>query len=255
MDKITDFAALRAAQSACLRPGLVTNCVLPAQALRELCESGRLFAERADGGLFLLARGTVDRLYFYVTDSTAAPRLALPEGTVCEYPYANAPALPENWFAALGFGRVFTRERRTRPAGEAPAEPLPCEGISAQAALEILSACFLRDTGCIPSLPELELAAREERLLGAVQDGAPAAVLHARPDRGAMELRHLAVLPDARGRGLASALVREFCARFGAQTCRVWAAQDNAAARRIYEQNGFLPDGRMAQVWRIERKH
>ena len=62
MDKITDFAALRAAQSACLRPGLVTNCVLPAQALRELCESGRLFAEREDSGLFLLARGTVDRL-------------------------------------------------------------------------------------------------------------------------------------------------------------------------------------------------
>ena len=174
MDKITDFAALRAAQSACLRPGLVTNCVLPAQALRELCESGRLFAERADGGLFLLARGTVDRLYFYVTDSKTAPRLALPEGTVCEYPYANAPALPENWFAALGFGRVLTRERRTRPAGEAPAEPLPCEGISAQAALEILSACFPRDTGCIPSLPELELAAREGRLLGAEQ----AAVLH-----------------------------------------------------------------------------
>lgn len=251
MDKITDFSTLRAAQSACLRPGLVTNCVLPAQALRELCESGRLLAERTDGGLFLLARGTVDRLYFYVTDSKTAPRLALPEGTVCEYPYANAPALPESWFVALGFCRVLTRERRTRPAAEAPAGPSPWEGISAQAALEILNACFPRDTGCIPTLDELELAAREGRLLGTEQT----AVLHARPDRGAMELRHLAVLPAARGRGLASGLVREFCARFGAQTCRVWAAQDNAAARRIYEQNGFLPDGRMAQVWRIERKH
>lgn len=251
MDKITDFAALRAAQSACLRPGLITNCVLPAQALRELCESGRLFAERADGGLFLLARGETDRFYFYVTAPKTAPRLALPEGTVCEYPYANAPALPEAWFAALGFCRVLTRERRTRPAGDVPAGPSPCEGISAQAALEILNACFPRDTGCIPSLPELELAAREGRLLGAEQ----AAMLHTRPDRGAMELRHLAVLPAARGRGLASKLVRDFCARFGAQTCRVWAAQDNAAARRIYEQNGFLPDGRMAQVWRIERKH
>ena len=251
MDKITDFAALRAAQSACLRPGLVTNCVLPAQALRELCESGQLFAERADGGLLLLARGTVDRLYFYVTDPSATPRLALPAGTVCEYPYANAPALPESWFAALGFCRVLTRERRTRPAGEAPAGPSPCEEISAQAALEILNACFPRDTGCIPTLDELELAAREGRLLGTEQT----AVLHAKPDRGAMELRHLAVLPDARGRGLASKLVRDFCARFGAQTCRVWVARDNAAARRIYEQNGFLPDGRMAQVWRIERKH
>ena len=251
MDKITDFAALRAAQSACLRPGLVTNCVLPAQALRELCESGRLLAERTDGGLFLLARGETDRFYFYVTAPKTAPRLALPEGTVCEYPYANAPALPESWFAALGFCRVLTRERRTRPAAEAPAGPSPCEEISAQAALEILNACFPRDTGCIPSLPELELAAREGRLLGAEQ----AAVLHAKPDRGAMELRHLAVLPAARGRGLASKLVRDFCARFGVQTCRVWVARDNAAARRIYEQNGFLPDGRMAQVWRIERKH
>lgn len=251
MDKITDFSALRAAQSACLRPGLVTNCVLPAQALRELCESGRLLAERTDGGLFLLARGETDRFYFYVTAPKTAPRLALPEGTVCEYPYANAPALPEAWFAALGFCRVLTRERRTRPAGDVPAGPSPCEEISAQAALEILSACFPRDTGCIPTLDELELAAREGRLLGTEQT----AVLHAKPDRGAMELRHLAVLPDARGRGLASKLVRDFCARFGAQTCRVWAAQDNAAARRIYEQNGFLPDGRMAQVWRIERKH
>lgn len=251
MDKITEFAALRAAQSACLRPGLITNCVLPAQALRALCESGRLFAERTDGGLFLLVRGTVDRFYFYVTDPKTAPRLALPEGTVCEYPYANAPALPEEWFSAPGFCRVLTRERRTRPAGDANAAPSPCEEISAQAALEILNACFPRDTGCIPSLPELEQAAQEGRLLGAEQ----AAVLHAKPDRGAMELRHLAVLPDARGRGLANRLVRDFCARFGAQTCRVWVAQENAAARRIYEQNGFLPDGRMAQVWRLERKH
>ena len=70
MDKITDFAALRAAQSACLRPGLITNCVLSAQTLRELCESGRLLAERTDGGLFLLARGETDRFYFYVTAPT-----------------------------------------------------------------------------------------------------------------------------------------------------------------------------------------
>lgn len=250
MDKITDFAALRAAQSACLRPGLITNCVLNAPALRELCESGRLFAERADGGLLLLARGDIDRFYFFVTDPKATPRAALPEGTVCEYPYANVPALPDSWFAALGFCRVLTRERRTRPAGDAPAECSPREPISAQAALDILNACFPRDTGCIPMLAELEQAAAEGRLLGAAQS----AVLHANAERGAMELRHLAVLPDARGRGLAGQLVRAFCARFGAQTCRVWVAQDNAAARHLYEQNGFLPDGRMAQVWRIERK-
>ena len=140
MDKITEFAALRAAQSACLRPGLVTNCMLNAQALRELCKSGRLFSERTDGGLFLLAHGDLDRFYFSLTDPKTAPRLALPEGTVCEYPFAGAPALPEDWFAALGFCRVLTRERRTRPAGDAPAGLPPCEEISAQAASRAIPA-------------------------------------------------------------------------------------------------------------------
>lgn len=253
MDKLTDFSALRAAQTACLRPGLVTNCALSAQALQDLCKSGRLYAERADGGLLLLARGTPDRLYFYVTDPEAAPRAALPGGTVCEYPYAGAPALPDAFFTALGFRPVLTRERRTRPAGNIPDGPFPEETISAQAALDILAACFPPDTGCLPALSELEAAAANGRLLARFDHGAPAAVLHAQPERGGMELRHLAVLPAYRGQGLAGQLVREFTARFGARLCRVWVAQDNAAARRIYEQNGFLPDGRRAQVWRTER--
>ena len=253
MDKLTDFSALRAVQTACLRPGLVTNCALSAQTLRSLCESGRLYAARADGGLLLLARGTPDRLYFYITDPDTAPRAALPGGTVCEYPYAGAPALPEAFFTALGLRLVLTRERRTRPAGNVPDGSFPEETISAQAALDILNTCFPPDTGCLPSLSELEAAVSEGRLLARSQNGIPAAVLHTQPERGGMELRHLAVLPAYRGQGLAGQLVREFTARFGARLCRVWVAQDNAAARRIYEQNGFLPDGRRAQVWRTER--
>ena len=253
MDKLTDFSALRAAQTACLRPGLVTNCALSAQTLRELCDAGRLYAERANGGLLLLARGTPDRLYFYITDPDIAPRAALPGGTVCEYPYAGEPALPDAFFTALGLRPVLTRERRTRPAGSVPDGPFPEEAISAQAALDILTTCFPPDTGCLPTLSELEAAVSEGRLLARLQSGTPAAVLHAQPERGGMELRHLAVLPAYRGQGLASQLVREFTARFGARLCRVWVAQDNVAARRIYEQNGFLPDGRRAQVWRTER--
>ena len=256
MQKIHDFSLLNAQISACLRPGLVTNCVLSGQKLRALIAAGQLYAHAWPGGLVLLWRTpSVNRLYFYLTDPAVPPDSFLSEPVVCEYtPRAGKPALPAPWWEAYGFCRVLTRTRLTRPAGPASgAPPAPPQPVSVQTVLHILNTCFPPDTGCIPTLSDLQAAVSAGNVLTRAQNGACVAALHVEPGRGFTQLRHLAVLPAARGQGLAAQLVQEFTARFGTQTCRVWVAEGNDAARHLYEKNGFSSDGTSSFVWKLER--
>ena len=91
-------------------------------------------------------------------------------------------------------------------------------------------------------------AAAEGRLFQ--KDGG---VLHYTVNGRTAELRHLAVLPACRGRGTATRLVTAFLAGQGARLCRVWTAEDNEIALRLYHRFGFAEDGWVSDV-KIFRK-
>jgi len=90
---------------------------------------------------------------------------------------------------------------------------------------------------------------RDKLMLVAVEDGAwlgmAGASVH--PDRsGAVRLWWLWVAPDARGRGLARRLVEaraEWARDLGAVRLELAVAENNEAAKALYQGLGFVPTG------------
>lgn len=78
-------------------------------------------------------------------------------------------------------------------------------------------------------------------------DAPPLAYAAYRAIGGEAELLRLAVLPDARRRGVARTLLataRRHLAGFGCETCFLEVRADNQAAIALYESEGFHPIGR-----------
>jgi ribosomal-protein-alanine N-acetyltransferase len=84
---------------------------------------------------------------------------------------------------------------------------------------------------------------------GAILLTAPGGFLLGRSVAGEAELLMLAVAPDRRRRGIATALLERFaatCMVAGAERAFLEVAEDNAAARALYAAVGFRPVGRRA---------
>ena len=235
MKRVTDFDELSRSILRCMKPGLLTNCTLSGRELRERT----LFSQTWDGGLRLLEQMPWGWYLRYYCLNADCPE-ELPDGTVCETVLrpGQTDEILQNW----GLLPVVKRLRLARPADAKKELPLP-EPVDPQQVLELLTASFERETGCLPTLSELEQAAEEGRLLSRFDNGAPVGVLHVKAGKGAWELRHLAVKESARGNGVAQSLVKELIDRFGDRNIRLWVREDAPAARHIYEKFGFMPDG------------
>ena len=57
-------------------------------------------------------------------------------------------------------------------------------------------------------------------------------------------LRHLGVVPERWGSGLADRLHDEVLQRHGARPIRLWVLEENTRARRFYARRGWVEDGR-----------
>ncbi|MFW5834086.1 MAG: GNAT family N-acetyltransferase [Pseudomonadota bacterium] len=71
--------------------------------------------------------------------------------------------------------------------------------------------------------------------------------------RDESELLSIGIAPDVRGRGLGSWLLRacmEHCHALGAERMFLEVAVDNAAARSLYDREGFVPVGRREGYYR-----
>ena len=250
METVRDFAALSAAITACLRPGVDTNCTLKAEALRREIAAGTLLAHRWPGGLLLLRRRPGRYiLSYYRTDPAAALDVPLPGPAVVEIPLRPGAQADAAWWEAQGFVPLLRRVRLVRPPlPEAPELP-PSEAVSVapEAALALLERCFDPLSGCLPTREELAEDLAGGRLLWA-EEGA---LLRFSPGPPA-ELRHLAAAEEVRGRGLARKLVDRFNRLTAGRRALVWTGEDNAAALHLYESAGFRRDGWRSLVLRTK---
>ena len=242
MKQVADYAELGRHIMCCMKPGFLTNCTLSGSELRERSLIGSVW----DGGVQLLERTPTGYYLRYYCLNPDAPE-PLPDRTVCET--VLRPGQTDDVLGQWGLMPLFRRLRLERPAGQAKA-PAPVPPVDAEQVLALLHRNFNPETGCLPTLAELEAAGAEGRLLCRLHNGVPAAVLHVRPGKGAWELRHLAVDGPYRGQGLARSLTEELTERFGDRKLRVWVREDLPSARHIYEQYGFVPDGYTAVVRR-----
>ena len=250
------WAAVERAITARLRPGVLAGELPDGETLREELARGTLTLADTPAVLLLFRRRSgFSRVSYFLTDPQGACPCVWPDRCVLEVPLRpGAPETAVDYWQTQGFQTVFRRIRRRRTASEETAQEPPPRPVAASEAQALLEACFDPMTGCLPRQEQLEQRSREGLLLSrCADDGTLQALLDVEPRRGAVELRHLAVLPAFRGRGLGVSLTAEFVRRFGSSRCLVWHRQDDAAAAAIYEKNGFHPDGWQSVVLKRER--
>ena len=261
MERIESYEALAPLLSAQLKKGVYTNHVLSRDETERELAAG-LAVEAFDGGLWIARRrGDHDLLTFYLQQGASLTLPELERTAVTEVVWrpreAERAAEAVEQLKAIGFAEQFRRTRRERPAEMAAETP---QGVTfpgkdrAAAVLAFLEAQFDGLTGCIPTLQQLagqlewgEAAAMED-------DAGICGLLHFAVGRSSMEIRHLAVRADCRGRGCASALLAAALEHCGGVKSLVWARQGNVPAEAFYEHHGFRTDGWQSAVLSVGGK-
>lgn len=251
MKRVESYEALSAALSAQLGRGTRSNAFAGEEEYRREIAAGGLFMSETPQGLLLFRRREgFWRMNFHLRgeETPAVEPTELP--VVMEMPRRERDGALEGTekdFVAQGFAPALRRKRLARPGGclppleeaeaVAPAEPEELPKVK-----ELLCQSFHPLFGCIPTGEELArdvalgqvLVVRGDGLLG---------LLHYLTGRGGVQIRHLAVREDIRGRGVGKTLVGALLARRGQEKTLVWAAEDNPAAQGVYAARGFVPDG------------
>lgn len=243
VSRYEDLAPLISAQ---FRRGVRTNAFFGREELEGLIGRGELSVQTVPGGLLLLVRrADFSRLHFYLNDLSVPLEAELSGPVVCEIPFRPRDAgLREaaDWLCGQGFLPLLSRMRLSRPAGPAPEGERPPRAPEAgewPRLLEFLQRMFDPLTGCIPTLEEL----RADRCLLLEGGEEPAGLIHFVQSRQGGEIRHLAVRPGLRGRGLSRCLIAGCLRALEGGTCTVWTGADNRAALGAYGGMGFQPDG------------
>ena len=242
MTRVTDYAKLSARLGQLLFAGGVTNGLPKSEAIRQEIAAGTLFREDLPGGILLLRqREDFLRLNFMLPDPAALLSWIPPQSTGLELPWRDRdPGLRElgEGLIERGWTPLVRRIRVTRKAGLPEGDPGADSAVDfdppPEEVLQILARCYSPISGCLPVA---------EELAGESAMTLPGAVLHYRSQGNTTEMRHLAVLPEARGQGLAKRLISVFLHREGDKLSRLWMDRENKRLLRLYESFGYHPDG------------
>lgn len=255
MRKIESYDEINRLITSKMMRGVITNAFFSKEDYERAILRGELFATECDGGLFIFfERGCYYSVYYYVQPDCAFDVMFPATSVVETARRGENPSPAVQLFINAGYRQRHSRRRYTRDAGDAelsgdthvdvtPALPCDAEDIA-----DIFHYSFSPITGCIPTDDELRCLIDSGMLLTVKKHGKPVALLHCLHSRNKAEIRHLATLPEYRGRGYASALIGEFLKINSNVKCRVWCAAGNTTAERLYEKFGFAPDGYVSDV-------
>ena len=184
------------------------------------------------------------------------------------------------YLASCGFEEVLSRVRLSRSAG-APDEnaenaveisPEKVESREeensrftfyvkkstaedAAAIRPLLHSSFSPITGCLPEDDELRLDAAAGNILMLFADNdsrhpaaRPCGLLHYAAAKKSAEIKHLAIAPQMRGKGLSAVLINAFLKECSGMKTTVWTGSGNVPALNAYKDCGFTEDGRRSSV-------
>jgi len=234
-----------------MKPGVVTNNFITPDGYRSEIAAGSLYVHDWSGNLLLLRkRDGYHLLTFYLNDLNMLPDIALPPDTVTEIPQKPSGANPDavEYWMQIGDRQTLKRIRLTRKSDQATAlygretfalcaTPEDFNEIHA-----LLRDSFDHRTGCLPSETELCRDIADGAVM-CVRDGPICGVLRMSARSKSVEICHLAVREDMRGRGVAYSLVQAFVERYGDKKSTVWMVDGYAPALKVYTAAGFVPDG------------
>lgn len=256
MKKIESYSEFSAAVTRCFGRGSVTNCFLDRRTVESEIEAGTLYSIESDGGVFFFRERDGFRIMNFFLSSSDTQLISFPDNTVCEIPFREHDEgikATVARFIDLGFVHRFTRVRLTKRSN---AEEHYNGNISTATdkdipeALGLIKKAFDSRTGCIPTDAAFARDVRDGHVL-VYRDGAIVGLVHWNEDGKTSDIRHVAVDERCRGQGIASALVGVYSTRKSGRY-RVWAREDYTSARRVYEKNGYTPDGMKSAVLYFE---
>ena len=239
------------------RKGVFSNNYIQNEAA-DLIIHDALFVDRyTDNVFFYVKRDAGKRLYYYINDLKEDADFNAYDDLVIEILFRNN-ALPSeeiDYFLKKGFRKNVIRDQYSGVYKnlERAACPVPEIKIeAAQSVSDVEKACLLFnssfDTLSGDYVPEnkkmYEYLGENQRVLIAYNDESKQflGALHQDRDRGVNILRHIAVDPSARGKGVGSALLDAFIERnHQSEDTRymLWVQQQNEAAVRMYRNKGF----------------
>lgn len=248
-----------------------TNCYLMREELASLIEQGRLHLLRAPGLLIILCgRPDYDNLYYHAAEGASLPDLSsLAAGAGNEKkilldvissrsrPRKNDPFIS----SMLSDDRIARYKCYQRMAldltGEDPLElsyrfpegyRLRTRSVPYAEIISLWKTVLDEKSTPLPDAAQLERSQAEGTLscVEDIRDGRLCAVITLDIQGNAGLLQHLAVLPQYRRQGLASALFKRGVSQAlqaGLKTLRLWVDVENTNAITLYQREGFSPDG------------
>ena len=252
MKKVESYSEVSAAVMRHFRRTTVTNCFIDRATYEREINAGTLLTEEDGNGLYIYRERDGFRILNFYLNSPDVPLADIPADTVCEIAYRDRDEglkTVSARFADNGFEHKFTRVRlaRTAEIGDFSVEDVSsAEDADFASVRALMHSAFDRRTGCLPTDDALRADISEGHVLVYKTDSV-VGLLHFNEEKNSSDIRHVAVDENHRGEGIASALVRAYISSRD-KKCRVWAREDYAAARRVYEKNGYLPDGMKSDV-------
>lgn len=251
----TNYSDLTALISSHFKPGVATNMFLPAAVVEREAEKGNIYTISDDSYLLIFRiHPSHFTMYYYLAPNAVPDFSLLHADTVCETAMREkdtALVSADKMLIDNGFERLFCRIRMKRAAetSDSTNTKIYTAGEDDFSTVrELLISSFSPLTGCIPSDDELHEAVENSEILLHSDGG----LLHYRNSKASTELRHLCVSSESRGKGIGSDLVRTYLS-LTKKKSTVWVRSDYAPAKKIYENNGYTPDGTTSSVLYLKK--
>ena len=265
MQRIRTLDELSKLITAQFRRGVVTNSAFAADLYAREIDAGTLLAQQIPGGLLLFRhRDGFERLSFYLQPEAELAACCFAGTTMLELPKKpQDPAMQQmqlRW-TELGFETVLTRQRMVLKDKIAAMQPT--EGYSIRLAepsdteeiIRILNEVYVPETACFPTEEELRTDLPVGNVLVAVTpEHELAGVLRVLRAGNTMQIRHLAVEPTHRRRGIASQLLARIDALHDVKRTNLWVTMGNESAIGLYEKLGYACDGWTSTVLRYDEE-
>ena len=165
---------------------------------------------------------------------------------------AKNPPAPEKW-EAVGFEKYLQRKRLFLSAKKTEAEERTvsfAKEEEAEVILTMMEDAFEPYTSALPDLDTLKTDLSENRVIAVREGEELLGFLRFGREKKVSVLWQIVVSPDGRGKGIGTALVKDWISIEREETAKfqLWVREDNPPALKMYEALGFLPDGRIAPV-------
>lgn len=237
------------------RKGCITNDYLQNEAADRINHDSLSAICGDDNAVLLVHKADFQRLYYYVNNLEET--IELPQGeyvTEILFRGENAPLTEVKWLEGMGFKKNLIRDQYYAKYSSLT-HPVFIGGLKTEIAIKeedavwainLFNSTFDKWSGDFIPVDAAPLLIREHALLIAKDmNGTRIGALHLKQKAGCLWLNHVAVVKEARGKGVGIGLVEHYIeyGHINGDDSRymLWVQRQNVPAINLYKKKGFIP--------------